>query len=130
MATFHVGQRTHRQVLPQPAALESVSADNPGRDETGHRHPSDGAPGVEHGRGETRRTAPGGGRHPEASHDAEGGRGIPAAPQSHQLRSHQPRVFVLDRHGAPLQPARPAMARKLPASGRAVIHRHTPWSSG
>jgi 5-methylcytosine-specific restriction endonuclease McrA len=35
-------------------------------------------------------------------------------------------VFVLDRHGTPLQPARPAMARKLLASGRAVIHRHTP----
>jgi 5-methylcytosine-specific restriction endonuclease McrA len=35
-------------------------------------------------------------------------------------------VFVLDRDGTPLQPTRPAMARKLLASGRAVIHRHTP----
>ncbi|MGI5288770.1 RNA-guided endonuclease IscB [Nonomuraea polychroma] len=35
-------------------------------------------------------------------------------------------MFVLDKHGAPLQPTRPAMARKLLASGRAVIHRHTP----
>ncbi|TMR87799.1 RRXRR domain-containing protein, partial [Nonomuraea basaltis] len=35
-------------------------------------------------------------------------------------------MFVLDKYGAPLQPTRPAMARKLLASGRAVIHRHTP----
>ncbi|MGP3919430.1 RNA-guided endonuclease IscB [Nonomuraea sp. 10N515B] len=33
---------------------------------------------------------------------------------------------MLDKHGRPLQPTRPGMARKLLASGRAVIHRHTP----
>ncbi|MGP3957218.1 RRXRR domain-containing protein [Nonomuraea sp. 3N208] len=35
-------------------------------------------------------------------------------------------MFVLDRNGQPLQPTRPAMARKLLASGRAVVHHHTP----
>jgi 5-methylcytosine-specific restriction endonuclease McrA len=115
MATFHVGQQTHRAVLPQRHALESVSADIPGsRDETGHRR-AVGASGMEHGRGETRRAAPRGGRHPDGARVPKGGRGIPAAC-----------VFVLDKHGQPLQPTRPAMARKLLKAGRAVVHRHTP----
>jgi 5-methylcytosine-specific restriction endonuclease McrA len=36
-------------------------------------------------------------------------------------------VFVLDKHGRPLQPTNPAYARKLLRKGRAVIHRHTPF---
>ncbi|MGP3913114.1 RNA-guided endonuclease IscB [Nonomuraea sp. 10N515B] len=36
-------------------------------------------------------------------------------------------MFVLDKHGQPLQPTRPAMARKLLKAGRAVVHRHTPF---
>ncbi|MEU3455031.1 RRXRR domain-containing protein [Micromonospora sp. NPDC006766] len=36
-------------------------------------------------------------------------------------------VFVVDRHHRPLQPCTPARARKLLASGRAVVHRHTPF---
>ncbi|GGP79757.1 RNA-guided endonuclease IscB [Streptosporangium pseudovulgare] len=36
-------------------------------------------------------------------------------------------MFVLDRHGRPLQPTSPACARKLLRSGRAVVHRHTPF---
>ncbi|HEX5596178.1 MAG TPA: RNA-guided endonuclease IscB [Micromonosporaceae bacterium] len=36
-------------------------------------------------------------------------------------------MFVLDRHGTPLQPASPARARRLLAAGRAVVHRHTPF---
>ncbi|MEV4381944.1 RNA-guided endonuclease IscB [Streptosporangium sp. NPDC049644] len=36
-------------------------------------------------------------------------------------------MFVLDRHGQPLQPTSPAYARKLLRSGRAVVHRHTPF---
>ncbi|WP_121187874.1 RNA-guided endonuclease IscB [Nocardiopsis sp. Huas11] len=35
-------------------------------------------------------------------------------------------MFVLDKHGTPLQPCHPARARKLLAKGRAVVHRHTP----
>jgi 5-methylcytosine-specific restriction endonuclease McrA len=38
-----------------------------------------------------------------------------------------PAVFVLDRRGIPLQPTSPARARKLLASGRAVVARHTPF---
>ncbi|WP_436890271.1 RNA-guided endonuclease IscB [Nocardiopsis dassonvillei] len=37
-------------------------------------------------------------------------------------------MFVLDRHGAPLQPCPPARARKLLAKGRAVVARHTPFT--
>ncbi|MGY1498859.1 RRXRR domain-containing protein [Streptomyces sp. QTS52] len=36
-------------------------------------------------------------------------------------------VFVLDKHGTPLQPTSPARARKLLVSGRAVVARHTPF---
>jgi 5-methylcytosine-specific restriction endonuclease McrA len=36
-------------------------------------------------------------------------------------------VFVLDKHGRPLQPCTPARARKLLAAGRAAVHRHTPF---
>ncbi|MDP4508321.1 RNA-guided endonuclease IscB [Nonomuraea turcica] len=36
-------------------------------------------------------------------------------------------MFVLDKHGQPLQPCSPARARKLLKQGRAVVHRHTPF---
>lgn len=36
-------------------------------------------------------------------------------------------MFVLDRHGNPLQPTAPARARKLLDQGRAVVARHTPF---
>ncbi|WP_145883715.1 RNA-guided endonuclease IscB [Streptomyces sp. BK340] len=36
-------------------------------------------------------------------------------------------MFVLDRHGLPMQPTSPARARKLLSCGRAVVHRHTPF---
>lgn len=36
-------------------------------------------------------------------------------------------VFVLDRHGHPLDPCHPARARHLPAAGRATVVRHTPF---
>ncbi|MFI6577822.1 RNA-guided endonuclease IscB [Nocardiopsis sp. NPDC050513] len=37
-------------------------------------------------------------------------------------------MFVLDAHGTPLQPCHPARARILLAKGRAVVHRHTPFT--
>jgi 5-methylcytosine-specific restriction endonuclease McrA len=37
-------------------------------------------------------------------------------------------VFVLGRRGNPLMPCHPARARELLAKGRAVIHRHTPFT--
>ncbi|MER5619718.1 RNA-guided endonuclease IscB [Streptosporangium sp. NPDC002544] len=36
-------------------------------------------------------------------------------------------MFVLDRHGHPLDPCHPARARRLLAAGRAVVVRHTPF---
>jgi hypothetical protein len=36
-------------------------------------------------------------------------------------------VFVLDKHGTPLQPCHPARARELLKVGRAVVARHTPF---
>jgi 5-methylcytosine-specific restriction endonuclease McrA len=36
-------------------------------------------------------------------------------------------VFVLDKHGTPLQPTTPARARRLLKKGRAIIARHTPF---
>ncbi|MGV9374556.1 RNA-guided endonuclease IscB [Nonomuraea sp. NPDC003707] len=36
-------------------------------------------------------------------------------------------MFVLDKHGTPLQPCTPARARRLLKSGRAVVARHTPF---
>ncbi|WP_327672449.1 MULTISPECIES: RNA-guided endonuclease IscB [unclassified Streptomyces] len=36
-------------------------------------------------------------------------------------------MFVLDKHGYPLQPTSPARARKLLKQGRAVVARHTPF---
>ncbi|WP_306366150.1 RNA-guided endonuclease IscB [Nocardiopsis sp. CC223A] len=43
-------------------------------------------------------------------------------------KQSQAYVFVLDRHGTPLQPCPPARARRLLAKGRAVVHRHTPFT--
>lgn len=37
-------------------------------------------------------------------------------------------VFVLDRHQQPLMPCHPARARQLLRTGRAVVHRHTPFT--
>ncbi|MFE2496418.1 RNA-guided endonuclease IscB [Streptomyces scopuliridis] len=36
-------------------------------------------------------------------------------------------MFVLDKYGVPLQPCSPARARKFLNSGRAIVHRHTPF---
>ncbi|MFG1749466.1 RNA-guided endonuclease IscB [Streptosporangium sandarakinum] len=36
-------------------------------------------------------------------------------------------MFVLDKHGRPLDPCHPARARRLLAAGRAVVVRHTPF---
>ncbi|WP_239646047.1 RNA-guided endonuclease IscB [Nocardiopsis valliformis] len=122
MATFHTGQKTHQAVLPQRPALESVPADTPRiGNETGHGHYCHAVvPGVEHGRGETTSTSPGaGGVTPEPA-----GAGEP----HREVRTIHPFVFVLDKHGRPLQPCSPARARKLLAKGRAVVARRTPFT--
>ena len=88
-------------------------------DETGRgRHKASGAELV---RGETGTASPGGtGVTPEPCGAGEKGR------EAH-TRQCDPHVFVLDKHGTPLQPCHPARARKLLARGRAVVHRHTPF---
>ena len=121
MATFRTGQQTHQAVLPQQLALESVPADTPRiGNETGHGHRSRAVPGAEHGRGETAGTSPGaGGVTPNPSGVGE---------QHREVRTTHPSVFVLDKHHVPLQPCTPARARKLLTKGRAVMHRHTPFT--
>ncbi|MFI6450696.1 RNA-guided endonuclease IscB [Streptosporangium amethystogenes] len=72
---------------------------------------------MEHGRGEI--AADGTGplrRHPEGASVLQGAN-----------REVHPVVFVLDKHGHPLDPCHPARARRLLASGRAVVARHTPF---
>ncbi|WP_262402041.1 RNA-guided endonuclease IscB [Actinomadura sp. CNU-125] len=77
------------------------------------------ASGVHHGRGETTAAPPGGGGvTPGPSGAGEQGR---------EARTRPPAVFVLDKHGTPLQPTTPARARKLLNAGRAVVARHTPF---
>ncbi|MDT0544024.1 MULTISPECIES: RNA-guided endonuclease IscB [Streptomyces] len=51
----------------------------------------------------------------------------PNHPVGEEPRERHPFVFVLDRHGTPLQPCTAARARKLLKKGRAVVHRHTPF---
>src|SRR5919108_1541988 len=126
LATFRVGQKTHPGVPPQPQALEPVPADNPGsRDETGpgdHHRPVV-VPGAGHGREEPPGASPGAGGVTPAP---PGGVGETAR-ECHPT-TVDPCVFVLDRHGTPLQPTTPARARKLLASGRAGAARHTPFT--
>lgn len=119
MATFRVGQKTDRSVLPQRRALESAPVDNPGdRDETGRGRHFTVAPGVEHVRGETLGGSP-------ATESVTPNRRV--GEQGREAHLVHPVVFVLDKHGAPLDPCPPARARKLLATGRAVVHRHTPF---
>lgn len=117
MATFRAGEPTHQPVLLQRAALESGLADTPRiGNETGPRHLTrqGGGTGAEHVRGETTSTSPGAG-------------GVTANPRVGEQRREAHHVFVLDKHGTPLQPCHPARARRLLASGRAVVARHTPF---
>lgn len=119
MATFRVGQKTDRSVLPQRRALESAPVDNPGdRDETGRGRHFTVAPGVEHVRGETLGGSP-------ATESVTPNRRV--GEQGREAHLVHPVVFVLDKHGAPLDPCPPARARKLLATGRALVHRHTPF---
>ncbi|GGN90904.1 hypothetical protein GCM10010112_76730 [Actinoplanes lobatus] len=74
---------------------------------------------MRHGRGETTAPIPGQWRHPDGQPSGDRGRKAPP--------THHPVVFVLDKHGRPLQPCTPARARKLLTAGRAVVHRHTPF---
>ncbi len=122
---MYESEKTHQQMLPQSAALESASADNlQGKDETGRGRRDNPATVVQHGRGEAV------GDHlllqchssnPEHS-GGDGDRGFAAPPVITAQR-----VFVVDRHGRPLMPCHPARARKLLHVGRARVHRLAPF---
>ncbi|MFH8737574.1 RNA-guided endonuclease IscB [Streptomyces sp. NPDC017964] len=115
MVTFRVRQKTDRAVLPQQLALEFESADIPRiGDETGLEGRK--APGAEHVREETGSASPG-----------AVGVTLQLSGAGEKPRERHPSVFVLDKHGHPLQPTSPARARKLLKSGRAVVARHTPF---
>jgi 5-methylcytosine-specific restriction endonuclease McrA len=101
---LHVSEKTHRQVPPQPAALESAPADTPGQARNGtqtRKHT-----GVQHGQEGRSREA--------AVTPARGAEGVQ-------------RVFVLDKRGNPLMPCHPARARELLAKQRAVVVRYSPF---
>ncbi|MCJ1681443.1 RNA-guided endonuclease IscB [Streptomyces sp. APSN-46.1] len=70
---------------------------------------------MEHARGETDDASPG---IDGVTPDREVGE---------RVREGHPVVFVLDKHGHPLQPTSPARARELLKNGRAVVARHTPF---
>lgn len=55
------------------------------------------------------------------------GRVTPDHQVGETAREGHPVVFVLDKHGTPLQPTTPARARKLLRQDRAVVARHTPF---
>ncbi|XRQ05598.1 RNA-guided endonuclease IscB [Actinomadura welshii] len=72
-------------------------------------------------RGETGTASPGGSGVTPGPAAGERGR------EAH-VKQSSPFVFVLDKHRVPLQPCPPARARKLLATGRAVVARHTPFT--
>jgi 5-methylcytosine-specific restriction endonuclease McrA len=122
------GEQTHSGVLPQLRTLESVSADKPTRaSETGHgRRSAAAAAGGRHGRGETATTSSR--RHPGASVSGDqGGNAHSPHRNTSPTSATDPVVFVLDRHGQPLQPCSAARARQLLTAGRARVHRYTPF---
>ncbi|MEV8227278.1 RNA-guided endonuclease IscB [Streptomyces sp. NPDC079167] len=129
MTTFPAGEQTHRAVLPQQLALESVGADTPGsRDETAHGHPVTARDtGREHGRGETDGLCTGlRRRHAEQAETGAGN--VPTRKDHRTAGKVAGRVFVLAKGGEPLMPRHPARARELLARGRAVVVRHTPFT--
>ncbi|MHB8318145.1 MAG: RNA-guided endonuclease IscB [Acidimicrobiales bacterium] len=129
MPTLYASEKTDSGMLPQSRTLESTSADNPRvgtKRGVDSRRVTGRTTGVQLGRGEipagitTNRQE----RHPSSSEQSggEGDRGFTAPPSISASR-----VFVLDMHGHPLMPCRPARARKLLLSGRARVHRLTPF---
>lgn len=109
---MYTRQQTHLRVLPQPDALKSTSADNPGVGTKRGVDAASAAPGVQHGRGETSRKA-------GVAPSGAARKGNPTAAGA--------AVFVVDRHHKPLQPTTERRARKLLKTGRAVVHRRYPF---
>ena len=114
MATFNARQKTHRAVLPQRHALESVGADNPGRDETAHGHRRiRRVPGAGHGRGEIAQT----GTRPARRHP-----GMLRHPGSRTVRFIRSCSSWTSTAARSIRAIRPALAACWPPGG--------PWWSG
>lgn len=117
-----IRQKTDRAVLPQQHALELAPADNlrvRTKRGAGAARRKTGAPGGQHGRGETSAVRKGGAGVTGASSGVSAGGVVPT--------TKQPRVMVLDKNHRPLQPCRPDRARVLLDQGRAVVHRRSPF---
>ncbi len=144
MATTTTRQKTHQSVLPQRAALESLSADTVGvttkRGREAHVAGNRGvAAGSDHGRGETvrddRRRVRRHGQPVHVGSSVHGG-GDPTSTTTEdttestteQVRFTAGKVFVLDRRGEPLMPCHPARARQLLDKGRARVARMYPFT--
>ena len=140
MATTTTRQKTHQSVLPQRAALESLSADTVGvttkRGREAHTTGNRGvAAGSDHGRGEIE----GGDRrysrrheHPASAGRSVTGGGDPTTTTTESTTEQVPltagRVFVTDCRGEPLMPCHPARARQLLDKGRARVARLYPFT--
>ena len=127
--TLHASEETHQAVLPQRPALEPVPVDNPRVGTKRGMGAGLPATGVQHGRGETGAGPTCPPRRHRCRKDEPGGTelGRHKPPVVTAPKPAVPRVFVLGRDGKPLHPCHPAQARRLLASGRARVARHTPF---
>ena len=115
---------TYPGMLLQSPALESASADNPG---VGTKRDAEAeslsAAGVQHGREEG--VLPQGDMPPRGSDSGPAPeRGVTPAP----LVKTGCVVFVVDRHGNPLDPTTPGRARELKKAGRSRVYRMSPFT--
>ena len=122
---LNAGEQTHPGMLPQSRALESHTADNPGRGRNGcgkSVRSRTGKTGIQPARGE---------RSAAANSEPSPAKADPSAAAEWRVSANttvsHSYVFVFDRHGEPLMPCHPARARKLLASGRARVHHLRPF---
>ncbi len=107
---MNTSKQTDQGVLPQPPALESTPADNPG---VGTKRGAEEQAGVQQGRGEKlNESSVRNGKTAQAANPVARGNAC---------------VFVLDRAGWPLSPTSPARARILLKKGRARVVQQTPF---
>jgi len=106
---LQTSKKTHQGVLPQPPALESVSADKAG---VATKRDADVKTGLQHGRGETANIG-------SVTVGTQ-------KPSKGNLAPLTGRVFVLDKNKKPLAPTTTVRATQLLKSGRAVVHRKIP----
>ena len=114
---------TYPGMLLQSPALESASADNPGVGTKRGAEAGLPAAGVQHGREEG--VLPQGDMPPRGSDSGPAPeRGVTPAPPVKTGCV----VFVVDRHGNPLDPTTPGRARELKKAGRSRVYRMSPFT--